>query len=178
MTSHPQTSSRSPYQGGGGILYCSHAVKPRENYDARFRKVSNGLNAARIAAAASTLLAGDHLMAQDRSAVEAVVKDLRDEALALRHPKEARYGNEGSFAFAGLALKSYPARQQAPRGDAEYYAQALDELADELESMLGDVVPPRDELEIVKAAFLNVSRSVGRELAHTGELADVIDLMD
>jgi hypothetical protein len=175
MTPHRQESSHAPYPGAGGAFYCSHAVKPRENYDARFRMVSNGLNAARVAAAASTLLAGDDLIEQDRSAVEEVVQDLRVEALALRNPKEVGYGSEGSFAFAGLALKSYPRQMAAPRGDAEYYARALDELADELESMLGDAVPPPEELEVVKQAFLDVSRSVGRELARTGELADVID---
>jgi hypothetical protein len=174
MTPQQRERSQAPRRHVRVASSCSHAVNSRGQYDAKFQTVTNGLNAARVAAAASTLLAGGELMDEDRSAVGEVVKDLRDEALALRHPQDAKYGTEGSFAFAGLALKSFPEHVLTPTAsrDADYSARLLDQIASELDTMLGNDVPSPSRLKVIKETFLAVSQSFGRELAQTGELVD------
>jgi hypothetical protein len=140
-------------------------------YNTRFQSVSNGLRAARVASAASTLLAGAALVDADKQALTDVVSDLREEAAALTDPSSGPFGNEASFAFAGLALSSLP-RFDRLSYSTDKAASALQILAERLEKMLGDDPPPRVELETFEELFLDVSNEIGRQLSRPGETID------
>jgi len=165
-----QPTQRFPANDVTAAAVASHD----SSYNTRFQSVSNGLRAARVASAASTLLAGAALVDVDKHALKGVVADLRGEAAALGDPTSGHFGNEGSFAFAGLALSSLPQSERSS-DSADKAAAALRELAERIEMMLNDDPPPRAELQYFENLFLDVSSAIGRQLSSPGETVDGLD---